>query len=99
MSTKNFSISYADVPGFAAGTSVASISVSVTDPNGIQSVTSVAPGSASSTYEATVVGTYAVSVQGVDQNANLLGSAVTASFDVAAPATVTLSLPSSVSVS
>lgn len=99
MSTKNISISYADVPGFAAGTSVASVTLIVTDPSGVATNSSLQPGQASTTYEATAVGSYAVSAQGVDQNGNLLGSPATTSFSVDAPATVTLSLPFSLNIS
>lgn len=99
MSTKNISISYADVPGFAASTSVASVTLIVTDPAGVATNSSLTPGQTSTTFEATAVGAYGVSVQGVDQNGNLLGTAVTASFSVDAPATVTLSLPFSLNIS
>lgn len=92
-------ISYADVPGFPAGSAVANINVTVSNPDAtVQPVQSLPPATTSATFTATQVGNYGISVQAVDATGAALGPAVTATFSVQAPSTVTLSLPSSITV-
>lgn len=95
---KSINISYAPVPGFPVGSAVSAIQVNVTDPTGAVTPLLATPDQASVAFDATVIGDYSVAVQAVDANGVVLGAAVSASFSVAAPATVTLSIPSAVSI-
>ena len=92
-------IAYADVPGFPAGSVVAHISASIT--GAVTPVVNqiVLPGTASITFANVPADTYSFSVAGVDASGNVFGTAVTGSFTITAPATVTLSLPSTVTAS
>lgn len=85
-------------PTFPAGTVVASIAINVTNPDATVTPLTTTPDQASVSYNATQVGAYSVTVQAVDSAGNLLGTAVSTTFSVAAPQTVSLSLPSAVSV-
>lgn len=97
MATAN--ISYSDVSGFPAGSAVSAVNVAVTNPDATTQSLVATPGQTSVSFDATQVGAYSVSVQAVDANGVPLGTAATASFSVAAPQTVTLSLPATVAVS
>lgn len=90
-------ITYADVPGFPEGTVVGSISVSFVGQLAADSQTqSVAPGTPSVTFTL-APDTYNWTVQAADANGKGLGTPITGTFVVVAP-TVTLSIPSAVSV-
>lgn len=91
-------ITYADVPGFPAGTAVAKIAVSVQKPDGSFDFIDATPEQAEVEYSAATAGIYNVTVQALDSTGNALGTNVLATFTVAAPTTVTLRLPASVSV-
>ena len=97
MSTVSFAITFADVPGFPAGSSVASQTLTITDPNGVATTQTLGATDTSATATLTVVGGYTATVQGVDASGNLLGSAASATFSISAPATISLSLPSALS--
>ena len=101
MATANLSILYADVAGFAAGTVVGGIVASITDtsvtpPTAVTQT--VAAGTASVSFPNVAAGSYSFSVQAVDGSTPPvpLGSAVTGTFTITAPATISLSLPSGV---
>ena len=99
MSNEVLSIVYADVPGFAAGTVVSNVVVSIADTSVTPATTltqTVAPGTAAVTFPNLDAGSYTFSVAGVDAAGTVLGTAVTGTFVVAAPATISLSLPSTV---
>jgi len=100
----DLAISYADVSGFPAGSAVAAIQATVTGTaagNTTPIVQSVAPGTASVVFALTVADTYTYSVVAVDSATppNEYGSPVTGSFAITAPATVTLSIPATVTAS
>lgn len=104
MSNLNLAVVYADIPGFPAGAAVAAITATVTGTaagNTTPIVQVGAPGVASFTFPLTVADTYSYSVEGVDGATppNTYGTPVTGTFVITAPATVTLSLPSSVTPS
>lgn len=94
------SISYSDVPGFPAGTSVGSIEVTVTPSGGTPILQSVAPGTTSVTFTGLADGNYTADAQAVGADDSLLGSPVSTTFTIASGGggTVTLSLPSGLSV-
>lgn len=96
----NLAVSYAPVPGFPAGSVVAAIQVTVVGslPGSAPVVQSVAPGTSEVTFALTVADTYTYSVVAVDAAVppDTFGDAVTGSFVIVAPATVTLALPSGV---
>jgi predicted ABC-type sugar transport system permease subunit len=97
MSTIN--ITYTAVPGFAATESVASIEVQVIGTVVANNQTlSATPGQAAVAITFAASDTYTITVQGVDASGNLLGTAATTSYTAPAPVTVTLNLPSSVTV-
>jgi hypothetical protein len=94
-------ISYAPIDGFPAGSAVAAIQVTVTGTtvgNTTPIVQSVAPGTSTISFPLTVADTYTYSVSAVDAATppDDFGTAVTGSFVITAPVTVTLTLPSSV---
>jgi len=89
------SILYADVPGFPAGSVVATISATLT---GATTITQTgAPGAVSIEFANVAADTYAYSVVAEDASGNKFGSPVMGTIVITAPATVTLSLPSTVS--
>jgi hypothetical protein len=96
----DLAISYAPVPGFPAGSAVAGIQVTVTGslPGSVPIVQTVAPFTLNVDFPLTVADTYTYSVQAVDAATppDTFGDAVTGSFTITAPVTVTLTLPSSV---
>lgn len=94
---KVISVSYAPVDGFPIGSAVDHIAITVTDPAAVATVINVPPDTASATFDATVVGTYNVTAQAIAADGSGFGTAVSTTFVVAAPASVTLSLPSAVS--
>ena|SRR6266704_1113269 len=97
--TVSVAVVYADVPGFPVGTSVSAVKVTITDTSGNATSQSVAPGTNSVSFENVAAGDYLMSVQALDQNGVGLGTAVTGSFNVPAPSTITLSLPQSATAS
>ena len=94
--TEVFTISYSDVPGFPVGSSVAQIVVTITGTAG-PVVQKVAPGTATVSFLDVLADTYTFDVHAEDASGTSFGHNVTGSFVVTAPATVTLSLPSSAS--
>ena len=95
--TAVMAIVYADVANFPAGSVVANIVATVTGSAAPVSQT-VPPGTSSISFDLPP-DTYNFSVAGVDASNNIFGTPVTGSFVIAAPNTVTLSLPSTVTVS
>ena len=97
MTNEVLTIAYADSsPTFPAGSAVASIVVSITDTSASPPVSvsqTVAPGTASITFPNVAVGDYTASAQAVDASGAALGSPATTTFTVSAPATISLSLP------
>jgi len=94
-------IAYALVPGFPAGSVVANIVATITGSasgNTTPQSQTVAPGTASVTFAGVAADTYTYSVGAVDANNNTLGTAVTGSFTITAPSTISLNLPASVTV-
>ena len=94
-------ISYAPVDGFPAGSAVAAIQVTVTGTapgNTTPIVQTGAPGTLDVSFPLTVADTYTYSVVAIDAATppDTYGTAVTGSFAIVAPATVTLTLPASV---
>jgi hypothetical protein len=89
-------ITYADVPGFPAGTVVDHILVTATDaaipPVNPMLTQSVPEGTATVTFTGIAFGAYTFSVQAETAAGQPLGTAVTGKFTVVAPV-VTLSLP------
>lgn len=93
------SIVYSDVPGFPPGSAVAAINVVVTPDGGpANPAVQAPPGSTSVDLGVLAVGGYSFSVFATDANSAILGTPVTGTFSVAAPSTISLSLPSSVSM-
>ena len=94
------SIVYAPVPGFPAGSVVANILATITGSaaGSTPIVQTGAPGATSIEFANVAADTYTYSVSGEDASGNTYGTAVTGTFTITAPATVTLSLPSSVTV-
>jgi hypothetical protein len=100
MSNAVFSITYAKVDGFPAGTVVDHIAVSITDVSTTPSTTvtqNLPPDSGSATFVNVAAGDYTFSVSGQDATNTVLGTAVAGKFSITAPATVTLSLPATAS--
>ena len=96
---ETFTITYTDVPGFPAGTTVNAIRVMISDTSGNQVQSQdVAPGTASVTFTGLTPGDFIASARGKDASDNMLGDGVSCTFTVTAP-TVTLSLPASISPS
>jgi len=96
-----FAIAYASVGGFAPGTAVANIQITLTGSaagNTTPVVGTVAPGTTSADIALSVADTYGYSVVAVDASGKALGTPVTGSFVLTAPATISLQLPSTVSV-
>ena len=96
----NLAIAYVDQI-FPAGTSVSGIQCSITgSASGATPVTQTVPdGTPTVMFPSVAADTYTYSVQALDQNGAGLGTAVTGTFVVTAPTTVTLSVPSTVSAS
>lgn len=101
MATETFAISYAPVPGFPAGSAVASVAVAIvgSNPANNQNQT-VAPGTASVVFNNVAADsyTYSISAQDASTPPNVFGTSVTGTFTVAAATTVTLNLPSAATV-
>jgi len=100
----DLAVIYANIPGFPAGSVVAVIQATVTGTaagNTTPIVQTGAPGVASLVFPLTVADTYTYSVAALDASSppNTFGTPVTGTFAITAPATVTLSLPSTVSAS
>jgi hypothetical protein len=91
-------IGFTDTPGFPAGSAVDHVRLTVTGALGSSASQAVAVGVTSVNYTFGVPDTYTVTVQAVAADGSVFGTPVSTTFVVAAPATVTLSLPSSVSV-
>lgn len=90
---------YSLVPGFPAGSVVASISASITGAATPIVTQSVPPDTAAITFANVPADSYTFSVAAVDASGNVFGTPVTGTFVIAAPTTVSLSLPSSVTAS
>jgi len=103
MSTVLATITYAaSAPTFPAGTSVASIVATITGAaagNTTPITQTVAAAAPSITFDNVIADSYTYSVAAVDSKGAVLGTAVTGSFTVSAPATISLSLPSTVAIS
>jgi len=102
MATLNLSVTYAPVSGFAPNTVVGSIVAALTGTNPANNQSqSVSPGTTSVVFANVQPDSYGYSVQAFDSATppNPLGSAVTGTFAVTAPQTITLSLPASVTAS
>jgi hypothetical protein len=102
MSNAVFSIAYADSPPvYPAGTTVAAVVVSISDTSVTPPVStsqSVAPGTAAVTFANVDAGSYTYSVQAMDATSAPLGTAVTGTVSITAPATISISLPASATV-
>lgn len=95
MSKVSAALTYADVPGFPAGSVVDHVSVSVS--GAADAKQDVPAGTASVDFDLDA-GDYVASAQAFDAAGNGLGTAVSAKFTIDAPQTVSLSLPASVTV-
>lgn len=95
MSTATLTVVYADVPGFPAGSVVSHIVATVTGAVSAAVTQTVPEGTTSVIFPALGVDTYTYSIAAQDASGAVLGTAVTGTFAVSAPATVTLSLPAS----
>lgn len=89
---------YSLIGGFPAGSVVANVVASITGAATPVVSQTVAPGTATIAFDNVPADTYTYSVQAVDASNNTFGTAVTGTFTITAPTTVTLSLPSSVVV-
>jgi hypothetical protein len=99
MTDVTLAIVYTDVPGFPAGSVVDHIVATVTGTANTTPVTQNAPpGTASIVFPSLPADTYTFSVGGTDAAGTVFGTAVTGSFTITEPTTVTLSLPSTVDV-
>ena len=99
MSTQTVAVTYTPVPGFPAGSAVASILASITGANPANSMSqSVAPGTASIVFTNVTADSYSFSISGVDANGNVFGTPVTGTFVATGATTVTLNLPSAATV-
>jgi len=100
-----FAVVYSKVAGFPEGSVVTNIKVTITGAATAAITQDVAPDTADVTFANVPPDTYTFSISAIDASGNVFGTPVTtdasgnATFVVAAPATVTLSLPSSVAVS
>ncbi len=92
-------VTYADVPGFPAGSAVAAVVATVVGSSGPPLTQSVPPGSPQIVFSNIPADTYSLTVAAQDAAGNTFGTPVTGSFTITAPSTVTLSLPSAVSTS
>ena len=91
-------IQYApSAPTFAPGTVVDHVVCTITGAVTPAVSQSVAPLTASVVFSNVPADTYTLSVQAVDAAGNLLGTAVTGTFVITAPANISLNLPSAVS--
>lgn len=99
MSDVTFAIAFADVSGFPAGSVVSHVDLTVLAPDGASTVRSLRPDETSVTLAFDVVGDYSATVQAIDASGALLGNPALAAFSISAPATVTLSLPASLTAS
>jgi hypothetical protein len=92
------SISYAPVEGFPVGSVVDHIVVTITGANTPAQTQNVAPGTGVVDFANVPADSYGFSVAAVDAAGNTFGTAVTGTFTITAPQTVTLSLPSAVTI-
>lgn len=93
----NIAITYTDVPGFPAGSVVDHIVVTVVGTaNSLPNMQAVPPGTASVSFDL-AADDYTVSAQGFPVTGPGFGQAVTTAFSITAPATISLSLPATVS--
>lgn len=95
----NILISYTDVPGFPAGSIVDHIVVTVTGTaagNTLPNMQAVPPGTASVTFDL-IADDYTVSAQGFAADGTGFGKPVSTTFTITAAATISLSLPATVS--
>ena len=89
----NVSITYADMPGFPAGSIVDHIVVTVVGTvNTLPNMQAVPPGTASVTFDL-IADDYTVSAQGFGADGTAFGKPVSTTFTITAPATISLSLP------
>lgn len=94
-------VTFAEVPGFPAGSELAGILITAAGEIAGNTVTqTVAPGTASVSITIVESDTYTVSAVGVNAEGDTFGSAVVAApiTITVAPATISLSLPASVTV-
>ena len=92
-------IVYAPVPGFPAGSVVATIAATLVGTISTTPITQTAtPGTADITFANLAADNYTYSVAGEDASGNIFGSPVQGSFTITTPATVTLTLPSAVTM-
>ena len=96
MSQVDLVVLYADVSGFPQGTFVSGVQVDLSGAASNASQT-VSGDTGTVSFHDLAAGTYSYSVAALDGSGAVLGTAVTGSFEIAAPTTVTLSLPASVS--
>lgn len=94
----SLAIVYALVPGFPAGTVLNHIRVTITGASTAAQSQTVPPGNSPVVFPSLPADTYTYAVDSIDGNSNVLASK-TGSFVVAgAPATISLGLPSTVTV-
>ena len=92
-------ITLGPVDGFPSGTVVDHIAVTVTAAFlAAPQTQNIPPSQSSLVITGEAAGTYQYSVVGQDAANNALGTPVTGSFTLSAPATITLQLPTAVSV-
>lgn len=91
-------LGFTNTPGFPAGSAVDHIRLEITGVATAQTSQAVAVGVTTVNYTFPAPDTYTVTVQAVAADGTLYGSPVSTTYVVAAPVTVTLSLPSSVTV-
>ena len=97
----NLAVTYAEVPGFPAGSAVASYVAVVTgaaagNTTPVVQTYPAASAPASFVFPLSVADTYTYSISGQDASGNTFGAPVTGSFAITAPATISLNLPSAV---
>jgi hypothetical protein len=98
----DLAVTYADVPGFPAGSVVAEIVATLTGSapgNTTPMELSQPPGSAEFSFFNVQADTYAFSIEGLDAKGDTFGTPVTGSVTITGPTTVTLSLPASATAS
>lgn len=101
MKTIGIAVAYALVAGFAAGTVVAGVKATATSNDNVYTSDVAAPDAPAIDIAGVMPGDYQISVFAVDASGALIGTPVAAVFTVTGdvPATISLSLPSSVTVS
>ena len=98
MSTLALSISYV---GFTApaGTVVASVLVTVTNPDASKVTQSLVDGQTSATFTLTQVGSYTITAAALDVTGATIGTEASTTASLAAPTTVTVSIPAALTAS